>query len=82
MQEVYCGVKINRFNESFPVGKIRMEHMYPMNFEEFLCIGAMPESVKNFMENDSDILKYDANILSNIIEMYIADMNKYVKNSI
>ena len=112
------GVKINRFNESFPVGKVRMEHMYPMNFEEFLlaldkqilidkikdsyenmqplppyaheeaialyrrflCVGGMPESVKNFIENDNDILMYDSNILSNILEMYIADMNKYVKN--
>lgn len=114
------GVKINRFNESFPVGKVRMEHMYPMNFEEFLlaldkkllvdkikesyenmqplpsyaheeaislyrrflCVGGMPESVKNFIANNKDILMYDSNILSNILEMYIADMNKYVKNSV
>lgn len=114
------GVKINRFNDSFPVGKIQMEHMYPMTFEEFLialnkemllekikesyenmiplptfaheealllykrylCVGGMPEAVKNFISNESDILKYDSNILSNIIDMYIADMNKYVKNSL
>ena len=36
MQEAYYGVKINRFNSSFPVGKVTMEYMYPMNFEEFL----------------------------------------------
>ena len=30
------GVKINRFTSSFPVGKIRMEYMFPMDFEEFL----------------------------------------------
>lgn len=30
------GVKINRFNSSFPVGKVRMMYMYPMDFEEFL----------------------------------------------
>ncbi len=114
------GVKINRFNSSFPVGKIRMEYMYPMNFEEFLmatgkemllekikecysnmeampsfaheqaltlykqylCVGGMPESVNNFIENDMDILKYDSQITSNIIEMYIADMKKYVKSNI
>lgn len=113
------GVKINRFNSSFPVGKVRIEYMYPMNFEEFLiatekkmlldkikecystmeamptfaheqalelykqylCIGGMPESVNNFIENDLDILKYDPNIISNILEMYIADMKKYVKNN-
>ena len=120
VQVAYYGVKINRFNSSFPVGKIRMEYMYPMNFEEFLiatrkdmllekikecyskmeampsfaheqaltlykqylCVGGMPESVNNFIENDLDILKYDPHIISNIIEMYIADMKKYVKSSI
>lgn len=120
MQAVYYGVKINRFNSSFPVGKIRIEYMYPMNFEEFLmatgkelllekikecyttmeampsfaheqaltlykqylCVGGMPEAVNNFIENDLDILKYDSHIVSNIIEMYIADMKKYVKNNI
>lgn len=113
------GVKINRFNSSFPVGKIIMEYMYPMNFEEFLlatdnklllekikecyanmepmpsfahknalelykqylCVGGMPESVKNFVENEKDILKYDTQILANIVDMYIADMKKYVKNN-
>ena len=30
------GVKINRFHSSFPVGKVRIINMYPMNFEEFL----------------------------------------------
>lgn len=120
VQVVYYGVKINRFNSSFPVGKVRMEYMYPMNFEEFLmatgkelllnkikecyskmeampafaheqaltlykqylCVGGMPESINNFIENDLDILKYDSNIISNITQMYIADMKKYVKGNI
>ncbi len=30
------GVKLNRFRSSFPVGKVRIEHMYPMDFEEFM----------------------------------------------
>ena len=30
------GVKIKRFESSFPVGKIQLKHMYPMDFEEFL----------------------------------------------
>lgn len=113
------GVKINRFNGSFPVGKIRMEYMYPMNFEEFLiatgnemlrdkikecykdmspmpdfaheqaitlykqylCVGGMPEAVNNFIENKLDILRFDSHIISDIKDMYIADMQKYVKNS-
>ena len=30
------GVKINRFKSSFPVGKVNIKYLYPMNFEEFL----------------------------------------------
>ena len=30
------GVKIKRFESSFPVGKVCMKNMYPMDFEEFL----------------------------------------------
>lgn len=51
-------------------------------YKQYLCIGGMPESVKNFIENNMDILEYDNNIISNIVEMYIADMSKYVKNGI
>ena len=51
-------------------------------YKQYLCVGGMPESVNNFIENDLDILKYDSNIISNIVEMYIADMKKYVKGNI
>jgi predicted AAA+ superfamily ATPase len=30
------GVKINRFSKSFPVGKVEMLYMHPMDFEEYL----------------------------------------------
>ena len=30
------GVKINRFKSSFPVGKVNIKYLYPMDFEEFL----------------------------------------------
>lgn len=30
------GVKANRFNSSFPVGKVIIKYMFPMDFEEFL----------------------------------------------
>jgi hypothetical protein len=51
-------------------------------YKRYICIGGMPESVKNFIENDMDILKHDTKIISNILEMYIADMSKYVMNNI
>ena len=30
------GIKLHRFTSSFPVGKVRIVNMYPMDFEEFL----------------------------------------------
>lgn len=30
------GVKLKRFTKSFPVGKVIIQHMYPMSFKEFL----------------------------------------------
>ena len=44
------GVKLNRFNSSFPVGKIEMLHMYPLNFEEYLMAcdqNMLLEKIKN-----------------------------------
>ena len=34
------GVKLKRFHSSFPVGKVEMINMFPMDFQEFL----MPQS--------------------------------------
>ena len=84
------GVKLKRMHSSFPVGKVKMLNMYPMDFEEFLmangssalideikncyknniamnsvlhnksldlyrlylCVGGMPESINNLLDND------------------------------
>lgn len=40
------GVKINRFKSSFPVGKVWIEHLYPMDFEEFLMRSSRGEIVR------------------------------------
>ena len=110
------GVKIKRFHSSFPVGKVKIEYMYPMDFEEFLvalgkemwveeikrcfknleeisihekllelyriylCIGGMPEAIKNYIEEKEEILLFDKSIAPNLIMQYLADMNKYTKN--
>ncbi len=112
------GVKLKRMHSSFPVGKVKMITMYPMDFEEFLiangnlglideikdcysnnkpmnsvlhdmalslyrlylCIGGMPEAVKNLLDNDKDIVKFDKNIIEDIYISYLNDMNKYVNN--
>ena len=112
------GVKIKRMHSSFPVGKVKMINMYPMDFEEFLmannskplieeikksyktnepldlilhkktldlyrlylCVGGMPEAVKNLLSNNKDILKFDSDIIIDIYKSYLNDMNKYVSN--
>ena len=49
------GVKLKRFNSSFPVGKVIIKYMTPMTFEEFLnAIGyekVIPEIEKCYQEN-------------------------------
>ena len=112
------GVKLRRMRTSFPVGKVKILNMYPMDFEEFLlangninlieeikkcfneniamdsvlhekalnlyrlylCVGGMPEAIKNLINNDKDILKFDRTIVEDIIQSYLDDMNKYVQN--
>ncbi len=49
-------------------------------YRQYLCVGGMPEAVNNFIENDLDIMRFDSHIVSDIIDMYIADMKKYVNN--
>ena len=48
------GVKINRFKSSFPVGKVWIDYLYPMNFREFLkAIGEnkLDEIIENSYKN-------------------------------
>lgn len=50
------GVKLKRMKKAFPVGKVEMLNMYPMDFEEFL--------IENMGEEIIDIIKknYDENV--------------------
>ncbi len=52
------GVAVNRANFSFPVGKVDMKTMYPMDMEEFmLALGenALVEQIKNSFRTDSPL---------------------------
>lgn len=53
------GVKINRFKSSFPVGKVTIKYLYPMDFEEFLM--ALKEEkliteIKNHYESNLPLI--------------------------
>lgn len=49
------GVKINRFKSSFPVGKVWIDYLYPMNFKEFLqAIGE--EKMLNLIETHYNMM--------------------------
>lgn len=109
------GVAINRDKYSFPVGKVDMITLYPLDFEEFLwalnqhdaikliresfnidsptplhqffldyykkylCIGGMPQVVKEYIETDD--YNFVMSSQKNINDAYIADMSKYATPS-
>ena len=62
------GVKIHRFHSSFPVGKVIIEYMTPMDFEEFLlALGKEMwlEEIKRCFENMEEISIHDE-----LLELY------------
>ena len=53
------GVKINRFKSSFPVGKVIIKYLYPMDFEEYLlALGEekLIEEIKKHYESNEAII--------------------------
>lgn len=53
------GVKINRFQSSFPVGKVTIKYLNPMNFEEFLIAlkeEKLIEEIKKHYETNEPLL--------------------------
>ena len=68
------GVKINRFKSSFPVGKVWIDYLYPMDFEEFLiAIGEnkILETIKNCYDNMEPML---TSVHEKALDLY----NKYI----
>jgi predicted AAA+ superfamily ATPase len=105
------GVAVHREDYSFPVGKVTMLSLHPLDFEEFLwafgqhnavkliresfdtnsptvlhqtfldhyktylCIGGMPQVVKEFIESND--YHFAVSLQKNINDAYISDMAKY-----
>ena len=53
------GVKLKRFSQSFPVGKVWMLDMFPMDFEEYLIAfneTMLLENIKNCFNNNKPMI--------------------------
>jgi Predicted ATPase (AAA+ superfamily) len=73
------GVKINRFKSSFPVGKVQIEKLLPLNFEEFLWANGNEMSataIKKSFENDEqfDLANHNKFLLLYKTYLYLGGM--------
>ncbi len=64
------GVKLKRMHSSFPVGKVKMLNMYPMDFEEFLVADrkqSLIDEIKKCYENN---LAMDSVLHNKALDLY------------
>ena len=64
------GVKINRFKSSFPVGKVTIKYLYPMDFEEFLIALKEEMLIKEIRNNYESNEKLMNPIHEKALELY------------
>lgn len=81
------GVKINRFKSSFPVGKVNIKYLYPMDFEEFLIALDELELIKIIKEHYISMEAMPTVIHEKACDLYrkyliIGGMPEVVKNYI
>ena len=81
------GVKLHRFKSSFPVGKVRILNMYPMDFEEFLwAIGEkdLSEEIRNCFNNKKQMpeILHEKALKCYIDYLYIGGMPQAILNYI
>ena len=68
------GVKINRFKSSFPVGKVKIEYLYPMTFDEFL----MAKGKQNLIEEITKCYNEKSKMLDSIHELALREYKEYL----
>lgn len=64
------GVKLKRFNSSFPVGKVSILHMYPMDFEEFLLANGEELAIDEIKKCFSNNVKIDDFLHRKLLNYY------------
>ena len=66
------GVKLKRFHSSFPVGKVEMINMFPMDFEEFLCAKGYDNSfVEDMLEHMKTLTPFSELEMTVCMEMFL-----------
>ena len=83
------GVKINRFKSSFPVGKVTIKYLYPMNFLEYLiALGEtkLIEEIKIHYESNEPLMNPIHDKALDLYKKYLvlggmpALVNNFIKN--
>lgn len=70
----------NSYDNDLPLSE-GLHNMCLNHYKEYLVLGGMPMSIKQFIDNDMDYIKIDSSILSNLKNDYIDDFKKYVTNN-
>jgi len=64
------GVKLKRLETSFPVGKVKMINMYPMDFEEFLMANENQKLIEEIYNCYNNILPMDSVLHEKSLDLY------------
>lgn len=67
----------NSYNKMMPIDNVLHNKLLEL-YKMYLCVGGMPEAVKDIINKKMNILEFNKNIASDIIISYLNDMNKYV----
>lgn len=67
----------NSYNKMMPIDNALHNKLIEL-YKMYLCVGGMPEAVKDIINKKMNILEFNKNIASDIIISYLNDMNKYV----
>lgn len=64
------GVKLNRFNSSFPVGKVALKYMRPLNFQEFLRACGQNKLIDTIKEHYQSLSPMDTDLHEKALQYY------------
>lgn len=70
----------NHYNNNEPLTDIIHDKLISL-YRLYLCVGGMPASINNIVEVEKDILRYNKEIVKDIINGYLNDMKKYVTDA-